>query len=110
MRARVNTSAPSAPLATFKTTMDCKCGDLSLAAGDYEVYFTINDDCEWQINFHADGKDKPSTMKLELMDTPEPNKRLLMCLYAGDKGAGTYVAFGDKFGMLAFEHAPKKKS
>ena len=56
LRERVNRSAPSSPLGTFKSNMPLACGDLSLPAGDYEIYYTINDDCEWQINFHKDGE------------------------------------------------------
>lgn len=107
-RQRVNSTAPNSPLASFKTSVACKCGDLELAAGDYEIYFTINDDCEWHLNFHADGKDKPQAMKLPLMKNEQPHKRLMMSLYAGDStGAGCYVAFGSQFAMLSFE--PTKK-
>ena len=106
MRDRVNNGGPKSPLATFKSSVDCKCGDLELGAGEYKVYFSITDDCEWQINF-AKGE-KVQTMKLPLMDSPEEQKRLLMCLYAEEKGCGTYIAFGKKMCMLSFAPAKKK--
>lgn len=106
-RAYVNESAPKAPLATFKTSIDVTCGKLELAAGEYKIYYTIDDDCAWHINFHKEGADAPMTMKLELMGSEHENKRLLMCLYAEDKGAGVYVAFGSHTGMLTFTPAKK---
>jgi len=109
VRAYINRQAPSSPLANFKTTIDCKCGDLMLPAGEYEVYYTINEDCHWEINFHADGEDSAKTMKLPLTNTPDTTKRLLMCLYAGNEGgAGAYIAFGTKSCMLDFHPAKKK--
>lgn len=109
MRKHVNDSAPDSPLAMFKTSVDVTCGDLHLAAGEYKVYYTIDDDCAWHINFHGKDADKPMSMKLELMGSEHENKRLLMCLYAEDKGAGVYIAFGDKTGMLTFAPAMKKE-
>ncbi|MBM4062461.1 MAG: hypothetical protein FJ265_15390 [Planctomycetes bacterium] len=98
----INSLAPKKPLAAFSTTAPVKCGELELAAGEYKVYYTITDDCEWQINFQA--ADKVQTMKLPLLDSPEESKRLLMCLYAGEtEGAGVYVAFGKQMCMLDFE-------
>ena len=99
-RERVNSTAKDAPLGTFKTSVDVTCGSLKLAAGEYKVFFTINDKAEWQINFQ--GKET-ATMVLPLMDSGEESKRLLMCLYAGEKdGAGVYVSFGKKMCMLTF--------
>ncbi len=99
-RTRVNTGAPKAPLGTFNTSVDVKCGDLQIPAGEYQVFFTITEDLAWQINFL--GKDnKTLTTKLALEDSGHESKRLLMCLYAGDDaGAGVYVAFGKQSGML----------
>jgi hypothetical protein len=103
-RTRVNSTAKEAPLGTFTTSVDVTCGDLKLAAGEYQVYFTINDKLEWQINFQ--GKET-HTMTLPLADSGEESKRLLMCLYAGDKdgSAGVYVSFGKKMCMLTFAPA-----
>ena len=98
------------PLATFKSTVACKCGDLELAAGEYGVYYSITDDCKWQINFKAKDKDA-QTMTLPLSDSEHASKRLMMCLYAGDNGgAGAYVAFGTQSCMLEFEPVKEKKS
>lgn len=104
-RERINSTAKQAPLGTMTTSVDLSCGDLKLAAGDYKVAFTINDDLEWEINF-ING-DNVQKMKLPLMDSGNDNKRLMLCLYAGDSnGAGVYIAFGKKMGMLTF--APVK--
>ena len=106
-RAYVNKNAPNAPLADFTTSIDCTVGDLKLTAGSYKVFYTIDDDCNWHINFMGSDAKKPMKHKLELMDSEMKNKRLLMCLYAADKGAGVYVAFGNKTGMLTFKPASK---
>ena len=104
----INGQATKKPLASFSTTVAVTCGDLKLEAGDYKVYYTISEACEWQINF-AMG-DKVMTMKLPLMDNKEASKRLMMCLYAGDsEGAGVYVAFGEKMCMLDFKPAKADK-
>jgi len=72
-RKRINGTGPDNPLASFKTSADLKCGDVTLAAGEYKVYFTISEDCAWQINFAA--KDKVATMKLDLKDSGQESKR-----------------------------------
>lgn len=106
-RTRVNGQAKDAPLGTFTTSVPVTCGKLNLPAGDYKVFFTINEQLEWEINFM--GKET-YTMKLELADSEHESKRLMMCLYAGeDTGAGVYVAFGKKSGMLEIAPAADKK-
>lgn len=100
-RKQINAKAKDAPLASFSTSVDLTCGDLKLAAGDYKVSYTINDNTEWEINFTSG--DNVQTMKLPLMDSGNESKRLMMCLYAGDStGAGVYIAFGNKMAMLTF--------
>ena len=59
----INGQATKKPLAMFSTTVAVTCGDLKLEAGDYKVYYTISEACEWQINF-AGKDDKVATMKL----------------------------------------------
>lgn len=108
-RKRVNDSASQAPLGTLTTSIDLKCGDLVLAAGEYKVFFTITDDLAWQINFQ--GKDKTHTMNLALQNSEHESKRLLLCLYAGDDaGAGVYVSFGKQSGMLTLMPAGTKEA
>ena len=104
-RERFNGAGPNAPLATFSTSIDCTCGDAKLAAGDYQVYFTIADDLGWNLNFKQG--DKVTTTKLKLDAAEHESKRLMMCLYAEDAGAGAYLAFGKMSGMISF--APAKK-
>lgn len=106
-RARVNQMAERAPLASMTISADCKCGDMTLPAGEYKVGFTIDDDCNWSLNFM--GKEKHA-MKLTLVDSGEESKRLLLCLYAGEEeGAGVYVSFGKKMCMLSFVPVQEKK-
>lgn len=108
MREHINGAAPKAPLGTFTTSIAVSCGDAMLDAGEYKVYFTISDACEWQINFQ--GKDKTHTMKLDLANSDHESKRLMLCLYAGEEeGAGVYVAFGKQSGMLSLKpHSGKE--
>lgn len=108
-RAMINGMAVKTPLGTFNSSVAVTCGDVTLAAGEeYKVYFTINDACDWQVNFQ--GKDKTQTTKLALNDSPEESKQLLLCLYAGDnKTAGVYVSFGKKMGFLNFAPAKAAK-
>ena len=94
-----NKAGPNQPLASFKTSVDCKCGDAALPAGEYQVYFTINEDLTWNLNFKSG--DKVMTTKLKLENSDHESKRLLMCLYAEEKGAGVYLAFGKQAGKLA---------
>lgn len=105
-RKRINDTATAEPLATFTTSVPVSCGTVKLAAGEYKVYFTITDDCAWQINFQGKDQDAVQTMKLDLKDSPQASKRLLLCLYAGETGgAGVYVAFGNKMTELTFAAA-----
>ncbi len=107
VRERVNGSAGDSPLGSLTTSVDLKCGDLLLPAGEYQIYFTIGDDLAWSINFKSG--DKTHTMKLALSDSEHESKRLMLCLYAGEEeGAGVYVAFGKHSGMLDLKpHAAK---
>jgi hypothetical protein len=99
-RIRTNEMAPKSPLGKLTTSVDVKCGELVLAAGEYQIFFTIDESLAWSINFQ--GKDKTHTMKLELADSGHEHKRLLLSLYAGDEaGAGVYVAFGKQSGTLS---------
>ena len=105
-RTGINETAKKSPLGEFTTSVDVVCGDAKLAAGTYKLGFTIGEDLKWEVNF-TNG-DKVVKTKLNLMDSPENHKRLLMCLYAGDEeGAGVYVAYGKKNGFLTFSAAGK---
>jgi len=103
-RKMINDSAKQNPAGKFTTSVDLVCGDLKIPAGEYTLFFTINDNAEWTINFG--GKDTLS-MKMTMMDNKDmTHKRLLCSLYAGDEaGAGCYVAFGNKNCILSFKPA-----
>lgn len=105
MRKMMNERASSRPVATFTTTVDCKCGDAVLAAGEHKIFFTVGDDLAINMNFQSG--DKLQTVKLDLKsDTGHESKQLLMCLHAGDNGgAGVYLAFGKMGGMVQFTPA-----
>jgi hypothetical protein len=98
-REQFNKAGPGAPLAMFKTSVDCKCGDATLPAGEYQVYFTIGDDLSWSLNFKSG--DKVMTTKLALANGEHDSKRLVMGLYAEEKGAAVHLAFGKQSGTLA---------
>lgn len=102
-RTRVNNSAAGAPLGKFTSSIDCKCGDATLAAGSYDVYFTIGDDLAWSLNFKSG--DKVTTTKLDLKSGEHESKRLQMLLHATDNGAGAWLSFGKMSGMIAFAAA-----
>jgi hypothetical protein len=103
-RKRISDNAAGSPLGSFTSSVDVMCGDLHLPAGTYEVFFTIDEEVNWSINFKSG--EKTHSHKLTLADSTHESKRLMLCLYAADKGAGVYVAFGNKSGELQF--APHK--
>ena len=100
MREMMNTRQSGRPLATFTTTVECKCGDVTLAAGEHKVYFTIGEDLTWSLNFKSG--DKVQSVKLALADSGHESKQLKMCLYAAEGGAGVYLAFGKLSGDIKF--------
>lgn len=105
MREGMNTRMAARPGATFITTVDCKCGDVTLAAGEHKVYFTIGEDLVWSLNFKSG--EKVQSVKLTLTDSGHESKQLMMCLYAADGGAaGVYLAFGKMSGDIKFTAAP----
>jgi len=105
-RKRLNESAADNALGMFKTSVDVSCGDTVLAAGEYSVFFTIDEDLNWSINFKSG--EKVHSHKLTLADSGHESKMLLLCLYAAEKGAGVYIAFGNKSGELSFAPVAKK--
>jgi hypothetical protein len=105
-RKRLNDNAANNAIGTFKTSVDVSCGDTMLAAGEYSVFFTIDEDLNWSINFKSG--EKVHSHKLTLADSGHESKMLLLCLYAAEKGAGVYVAFGSKSGDLQFAPVAKK--
>jgi hypothetical protein len=105
-RKMVNTNAPKSPIGKFSTSVDVKVGDAALAAGDYDVFFTVNDDASVNINFRMG--DKVTTSKLMLMpEAGHEHKMLVMSLYAADNGAGVYLGFGKLAGMITIAPAAK---
>jgi hypothetical protein len=103
-RKRINDMAPKTALGKFSSTVDVSVGDTTLAAGEYDVYFTVNDDTSVNINFKMG--DKVTTSKLDLMpQAGHEHKMLVMSLYAADNGAGVYLGFGKMAGMMTLTPA-----
>jgi len=105
MRTRINSTADQAPLGTFSTTKNIKLGETSVQAGEYDLAFKLNDEFEWELSLTSD--DAKATVPLELADTEELSKRLVLSVYAGDEDftGGLYLAFGQRFGMLSITPA-----
>jgi hypothetical protein len=110
MRTMMNDRSSARPLATFTSSVEVKCGELTLPAGEHKLYFTIGDDLKWSANFKMG--DKVQSMKLTTTDASEHmSKQLLMCLYPEPNGAaGAYVAFGNVQTMLSFVPAGAAKT
>lgn len=106
MRAMMNERMAARPMATFSSTVDCKCGDAMLPAGEHQIYFTVGDDLA--ITMHFKQGDKTVSTKLALKEEGHEAKRLLMCLYAEETGAGVYLAYGKMSGMVSFVPAKKE--
>jgi hypothetical protein len=106
MRAMMNERSANMQLAKFTTTVACTCGDAQLAAGEYQVYFTIGDDLGFTMHFKQG--DKVTSTKIKLENGQHESKRLMMCLYAEENGAGVYLAFGKLSGMVSFAAAKKE--
>jgi hypothetical protein len=107
LRKRINEMAPTAAIGKFSTSVDAKIGDVTLAAGDYDVFFTVNEDASVNINFKMG--DKVTTSKLALMpQAGHEHKMLVMSLHAGDDGgAGVYLGYGKMSGMMTIVPAAK---
>lgn len=95
----INGQAEQNPLGNIHTTVDLHIGKTKIAAGEYQVFFTISDDVKWTINF-SDGDNKVS-MPLDLQKSEMKHSRLLISLHAGEKptDAGLYIAFGSSHAM-----------
>ncbi len=106
-RTRVNGSAKDSPLGEFSTSSAVTVGGTAVPAGEYKVYFTIDNDLAWSINLAAE---QTITIKLPLQETPMDSKRLLLGLYAGEgEAAGLYVAFGKHSCDLPIQKAKAEK-
>lgn len=107
MRAMMNERMAARPMATFSSSVDCKCGDAMLPAGEHQIYFTIGDDLA--ITMHFKQGDKTVSTKLQIdTNSQHESKRLVMCLYAEEAGAGVWLGFGKMSGMASFVPAKKE--
>jgi hypothetical protein len=108
-RANWNNRLSQRPMVAFSTSVEVTCGDVKLAAGEYQVYPSFDDTGAVSMNFKMG--EKVSTVKVKLEESGHESKRLLMCLYAEENGAGVYLSFGKKSGMMTFvpAAAPAKK-
>jgi len=100
MRSRVNRSAESSPLGTFRSPLDLTIGGTNVAAGEYRLAFVIGDSFQWQLSLSnevashvVDVNLKPSGLTLD---------RLVLSLYPmSDKGdAAIWIGFGAEGAIL----------
>lgn len=105
MRDRINQTATSSPLGSFETDEDVMVGGQKVAAGDYKLCFKLDDGFKWQLVLFND--DATVTIPLMLEKAPQPSKRLVMALHAGDEDgtAAIWVGFGDENGLVAITPA-----
>lgn len=101
MRQMINSRADRAPLGSFETSADLEVGGVHVPEGEYRLAFKLDDKFQWQMVLTGD--EGEIHIPLQLMDNPDPSKRLVISIYAGDEDgtAGLYLAFGGKFGMLS---------
>lgn len=106
MKTSINGKADSSPMAAFSSTKDVMINGTRIAAGDYEMAFVLNDEYNWELRLKSG--DKATHIAMDLMDSPEPSKRLICSLHGGDEDgtAGVYIAFGSQIAMLEIDGAP----
>lgn len=105
MRQRINGSAKQQPLGVFTAGADLVVGGVAVAEGDYKMGFTLDDEFHWQISLF--GAESTIVIPLKLADAAAPEKRLSLCVHAGEKDftARIDVAFGSQIGHVAVEVA-----
>ncbi len=93
-RQRINNTAEKAPLGTLKASADFDIGGKAVAAGEYKLFFTIDDDLKWHMV--AASGDKRVDWTLPLEESDKHRSRLIVALIAGDEdGTGALaIAFG----------------
>ena len=94
MRERINGGAEKSPLGSLKASSDFTIGGKTLAAGDYKLFFNIDDDLKWHLI--ASAGEKKVDLLLPLEESPKQHARLIVAIIAGEKdGTGALaVAFG----------------
>lgn len=110
MRGRINGAAKSNPLGKFVCDKDVKIGETRIAAGSYDMGFTLDDEYNWQ--FTLIQGDEVQHLALDLMDQEDASKRLTMTLFAGDEDftGGIWLAFGNSAAVLPVFPAGKEKT
>jgi hypothetical protein len=89
--------AERAPIGSLETSDDLTIGGKTVAAGDYKLYFTIDDDLSWHLVLAASEEGGAKfDWKLDLTETKSVATRLCVNLGAGEKdGTGVLgIAFG----------------
>ena len=96
-RNMINQTAEQQPLGTFEVSADITIGDKTVAAGKYSLYFTIDDNANWNMNLAPQSGDK-IVVALKLEESKEEHKRVCIQLHAGEnsKSADLEIAFGNK--------------
>jgi hypothetical protein len=99
MRENINKTAASAPLGSLEVSDAVTIGGKAVAAGKYDLMFTIDEDAKWHLVL-AKG-DQKLDWKLDLKDG-EHHPRLVLGLVAGEKDDSSllFIAFGKQNCML----------
>lgn len=103
-REGLNKRAAQRPLGSLEVTKAMTIGGQKVAAGEYDLYFTIDDDVKWHLILSSGGDDaKKVDIKLDLKDTEKGSARLKIVVTAGDGNdeCDLAVAFGSQAGTIA---------
>jgi hypothetical protein len=111
-RQRINNSAKNSPLGSFSTPVAITLGGKAVPAGEYKLYFNVDDDLKWHLILGAaseDGDETELKWKLDLKDTPKHVQRLQIVMTAGDKSdtANLEITFGKMSTTVAATVAAK---
>ena len=105
LRERWNARAVSRPLGSVVAGVSFTIGDKMVEAGEYDLYFTLDDDLKWHLNLANKTTDGPAiTWALPLEESDQHHARLVVSLTAGDKdGTGRmWIAFGTQYCWVQF--------
>ena len=95
-RAGMNKNAEGAPIGSFNTSKDLTIGDQAVAAGDYKLMFTFDDNAVCHLVLVSG--EKKIDFPLTLTDTGKDHKRLCIGFEIGEKPSTSEltIAFGKK--------------
>lgn len=99
-RGMINKGAESNPLGEFTTSADVTLGGKKVAAGSYDLAFTIDAELKWHLMLTSkENKETKLDWKLDLTDSGHESKRLAIWVQAGDADGAAMM--GIAFGKMA---------